>query len=84
MNPLDPESVDLADLARQLARVVPPDARSGSLRGRTIFRDATVTLLHCSELEAEQLVDTLVARGFLALDRDERDEPATWTVRSNR
>lgn len=82
---LDPESVDLAQLAKRLADLVPPDARTGSLDGRTIFRDATVKLLCCSQLEAEQLVDTLVARGFLALEvGDDPGLPPTWTVRSSR
>jgi hypothetical protein len=40
-------------------------ARAGSLAGRTAFRDAVVEVLRCSELEAELIVDTLVARGFL-------------------
>lgn len=81
---LDPESVDLAHLAKRLADLVPADARTGSLQGRTIFRDATVKLLRCSELEAEQLVDTLVARGFLALVVGDPDVPPTWTVRASR
>jgi hypothetical protein len=36
----------------------------GYLDGRTALRDAVVEELRCSELEAEEIVDTLVARGF--------------------
>lgn len=65
MNVLDVESVDLAELVSRLARLVEPDARIGLLIGRTAFRDAVVEILVCSSLEAEQVVDTLVARNYL-------------------
>jgi hypothetical protein len=41
---------------------------AGYVRGRTSLRDAVLQRLGCSELEAEQLVDTMVARGFIAFD----------------
>jgi hypothetical protein len=75
MSSLNVEDVDLAVLSRQLAQRVEGGARNGALAGRTAFRDATVDVLHCSALEAEQIVDTLVARNFLVF----RDE--AWDVR---
>ncbi|HET8935090.1 MAG TPA: hypothetical protein VFN67_16695 [Polyangiales bacterium] len=33
--------------------------------GRTLLRDQLVRSLNCSMLEAEQLVDTMIARGFI-------------------
>jgi hypothetical protein len=62
--PIDLESVDLAQLARRLRETCGPSIE-GPLMGRTCFRDAVVKHLGCSELEAEQLVDTMVQRGFL-------------------
>jgi hypothetical protein len=60
----DPESVDLASLRDVLA------ARCGAflegeLLGRTRLRDEVARHLVCSMLEAEQVVDTMVGRGFL-------------------
>ncbi len=64
--PLDPTSVDLSELCRRLqsslsSRIIPGD----ELVGKTTVRDRVVPLLDCSELEAERIVDTLVARGFM-------------------
>ena len=75
---LDLEQIDLAELAKQLAERVPSGARRGALVGRTAFRDATVDALQCSELEAERLVDTLVAQHFLVF---EAGSPGAWRVR---
>ncbi len=60
----DPEQTDLAQLAGQLRDRVGPLV-AGAIVGRTRLRDAVVQLLGCSELQAEQLVDTMVGRGFL-------------------
>lgn len=64
---IDIESIDLAKLTQRLAARVPGGARVGTLVGRTAFRDATQGVLGCSALQAETLVDTLIARGFLVL-----------------
>jgi hypothetical protein len=60
----DPESIDLAELASELRE------RCGHciedvVVGRTLLRDEVAQRLNCSMLEAEQLVDTLIARGFV-------------------
>ena len=78
MSTLDLEQVDLAALARAIAARVQGPAREGSVAGRTEFRDAVIETLSCSELEAEQLVDTLVARGYLVFDPT---PPGMWDVR---
>jgi hypothetical protein len=60
----DPESIDLAELVSELRE------RCGHIIedvvvGRTLLRDEVASRLNCSMLEAEQLVDTLIARGFV-------------------
>ena len=67
---LDVEQLDLSLVAAALQRAfgdVPP---SGYVRGRTSIRDAVVAHLGCSVAEAEQLVDTMVGRGFLRFGGD--------------
>ena len=78
--PFEPTSVDLQSLSDSLGRmlnsaIVP----GGMLEGKTVLRDGTMALLSCSELEAENVIDTLVARGFLKF-REHLDLPqgAAW------
>ena len=64
MEHFDPESIDLAELVGELRK------RCGHIIedvvvGRTLLRDEVASRLRCSMLEAEQLVDTLIARGFV-------------------
>ena len=62
---LDPTSVDLLTLSRRLIETLGTATLSeGQLEGKTVLRNAVVALLNCSELEAENIVDTLAARGF--------------------
>lgn len=63
------EDVDLAELTRALRAAVGTHSLEGAVVGRTALRDATASHLGCSDLEAERLVDTLVGRGFLRLER---------------
>ncbi len=60
------EDLDLADLADRI-RVHVADAEPpvGYLRGRSYFRDVVAHLLDCSDVEAEDLVDTLQVNGYL-------------------
>jgi hypothetical protein len=63
---VDLESIDLAELTETIRRHVPPnDPPVGYLRGRSYFRDVVAQALKCSDVEAEQLVDTLELNGFL-------------------
>lgn len=64
MEHFDPESIDLEELTRDLRE------RCGHciedvVVGRTLLRDQVASSLQCSMLEAEQLVDTLIGRGFI-------------------
>jgi hypothetical protein len=61
---LVPEAIDLASVVGLLRDALGP-LIEGELIGRTQMRDALVERLGCSQLEAEQLVDTLILRGML-------------------
>ncbi|MFO7177531.1 MAG: hypothetical protein DIU78_002420 [Pseudomonadota bacterium] len=62
-----PEDVDLSELSRVLATTITAPL-DGYIEGKTVLRDRVERELDCSELEAEQIVDTLVARGFVYYD----------------
>jgi hypothetical protein len=79
MGRFDPEAVDLASTANALKETLGPSV-AGSVVGRTRVRDEVVRRLGCSELEAEQVVDTMVARGFLIQSRTP-DGQAYWTFK---
>jgi hypothetical protein len=59
-----PEEVDLAALVRVLRPLFGAPI-AGSIVGRTQLRDAVVRELQCSQLQAEQLIDTMIGRAFL-------------------
>ena len=67
------EDVDLAELTASLRARFAGAAPAGYLDGRTVLRDAVAEQLGCSALEAEEIVDTLVARGLV---RDQGDPAA--------
>ena len=55
---VDMERIDLAELARMIQRHIPQgEPPVGYLRGRSYFRDVIAHALHCSDYEAEELVD---------------------------
>ncbi len=65
------EDVDLMDVAERLRRHIPEgEPPVGYLRGRSYFRDVLAHELGCSELEAEELVDTLEMNGYLKFEGD--------------
>jgi hypothetical protein len=68
------EDVDLADLTERLRHRFEAAAPIGYLNGRTALRDAVASELDCSELEAENIVDTLIAQGFVRYGGDPRFE----------
>lgn len=82
MTTLDPETVDLAAVARALDAAVPAPRREGAVVGRTALRDATARHLGCSDALAERIVDTMVARGFLVFEQPPGAPgvPARWHV----
>lgn len=65
MPPIDPEAVDLLDVTRRMAGAFGVQFRGGMLEGKTRLRDWVVRELDCSQSEAERIVDTLEARGFI-------------------
>ena len=65
------EDLDLEDVAERLRRHIPEgEPPVGYLRGRSYFRDVLTHELGCSELEAEELVDTLEMNGYLKFEGD--------------
>ena len=65
------EDLDLSEIAERIQRHIPPtEPPVGYLRGRSYFRDVLVSELRCSDLEAEELVDTLEMHGYLRFEGD--------------
>lgn len=69
---MDPhiESVDLAELATMLRRTFAGSPPAGYIRGRTDMRDAVAAHLGSSEATAENIVETMIGRGFLRFSGD--------------
>jgi hypothetical protein len=59
-----PESVDLATLCVDLKRRFADLPPRGYVLGRSEIRDAVVEMLSCSQLQAEELVDTMINLGY--------------------
>jgi hypothetical protein len=80
------EAMDLAELADKLERkfaVAPP---TGYLVGRTVLRDAIAEDLMCSQLQAEELVDTMIERGFLHYEgtaTEDVDDLYPWRIQAD-
>ncbi|HLV64202.1 MAG TPA: hypothetical protein VKY73_00250 [Polyangiaceae bacterium] len=81
--PFNPEDVDLSALSRSLATTIAAPL-GGYIEGKTVLRDLVARRLDCSELEAEQIVDTLVDRGFVYYDGNPRlpADEGTWRLRN--
>ena len=69
MTTLNVETVDLSELVSAVGQRVDSPLEGGVV-GRTQIRDLVAAHLGCSLLEAEQLVDTMVGRGFARLERE--------------
>lgn len=77
------EEMDLAGIASDLRRSFGDRPPTGYLPGKTAFRDAIMNKRDCSALEAEQIVDTMVARGFLRYQGSPSgaiDGSQPWTI----
>jgi len=59
------EDLDLQQLTADLKNTLGPGEPIGYLRGKALMRDVLVHMKRFSELEAEELIDTLELRGFL-------------------
>jgi hypothetical protein len=75
------EEVDLEAVAAHLQAVFSGSPIEGSVVGRTQMRGALSDHLGCSELDAERLIDTMIGRGFLALQRMP-DGRSLWRIRA--
>ncbi|WP_426750877.1 hypothetical protein [Myxococcus sp. Y35] len=60
-----PEDIDLQQLTADLKNALGPGEPVGYLRGKSVMRNLLVDLRGFSELEAEELIDTMELRGFL-------------------
>jgi hypothetical protein len=77
------DDVDLAELTRRLQARLGGSAPVGYLDGRTALRDAVTEELGCSQLEAEEIVDTLVAQGFVHYEGNPGaaiDDDRGWSI----
>ena len=77
------EGVDLACIAGELNRVYAGAPPSGYLLGRTAMRDAVVRFLECSQLQAEEIIDTMIARGLLVYQgspSEQVDDLRSWWI----
>jgi hypothetical protein len=62
---MNPEEIDLRELAEELRASLHGAEPLGYLRGKALMRDALVKERGYSELEAEELIDTLELQGYL-------------------
>lgn len=84
LEPMIPEELDLMQLAEELRdklRGYPPH---GYLRGKSLMRDVLVAERRFSELEAEEVIDTMEMQGYLHFlgDPSERSHASdtTWEI----
>jgi hypothetical protein len=59
------DDLDLRQLTAELKSALGPGEPVGYLRGKSLMRNVLVDMKGFSELEAEELIDTLELRGFL-------------------
>jgi hypothetical protein len=76
---MNQEDIDLAELTRALKIQFEHSPPEGLVAGRTEIRDAVLRRVGCSQLEAEELVDTLVLRGALQL-RESPEGLKLWWI----
>jgi len=80
------EELDLQALTAQLKSLLGPGEPVGYLRGKALMRDILVDRRRISELEAEQLIDTLELRGFLRFLGDPTERSVAdshWDIQPN-
>lgn len=79
-NSIDVEEIDLANLARRLLAAVGSPVE-GYVVGRTLMRDAVASILGCSLLQAENLVETLISRGLIVRrDGEQSSDAVEWLI----
>jgi hypothetical protein len=60
-----PEDLDLVQVAHEIKAALLPGEPIGYLRGKSLMRNVLVQHSGFSELEAEELIDTMELRGIL-------------------
>jgi hypothetical protein len=87
MNWKEPESVDLGRVTQRLHDLFQHDPLLGYLHGKTAMRNALEDTFQISELDAEELLDTMESRGFIHFDGDptsESEVEASWEIEMHR
>lgn len=78
------EGLDLRELAEELAQKLKRYPPHGYLRGKSLMRDVLVHEHNLSELESEELIDTMEMHGYLHFlgDPSERSHASdtTWEI----
>lgn len=77
------DDLDLAELAQALRHRAPPGEPKGYLRGKAALRDLVRAIVGCSELEAEDLVETMESRGYLRFEGNPAERShalAPWAI----
>ncbi|NOK06734.1 hypothetical protein HNV27_35280 [Myxococcus xanthus] len=83
MGPMISEDIDLQQLTADLKNALGPGEPIGYLRGKSVMRNLLVDMRGFSQLEAEELIDTMETRGFLRFlgDPTERSvADAHWDI----
>jgi hypothetical protein len=78
------DEVDLAEVCERLRGDFAGNPPRGYVPGKTAMREAMLAIVDCSELEAEELVDTLESRGLVRYEGDPRavvdDLEHVWVI----
>ncbi len=79
-----PETIDLKRLAEELETRLKHSPPYGYLRGKSLMRDVLVDEHRISQLEAEEIIDTMEMQGFLHFlgDPSERSHASdtSWDI----
>ena len=82
-----PEEIDLQTLTDELKTALGPGEPIGYLRGKALMRDVLVHQRRYSELEAEELIDTLEMQGYLHFLGDPAERSvadAQWEIQGDK
>jgi hypothetical protein len=88
LNWKEPENIDLRRIAERLRVLFLHQPPLGYLNGKTSMRNALEDCFQLSELDAEELIDTLESRGFVRYEGDPSGAPeiedVPWAIESRR
>jgi hypothetical protein len=75
-----PRRLPLAEVSRTLCERLGTRVAGGLVQGKTRLRDELMTLFGCSAVDAERLVDRLVALGHVRFERGDAASDAGWIL----